>query len=223
MSRLNTTSHWRNSKSRERMLYYIRLTDVSLSRMKVHQAKLKILQDFKQKQKDLETQRRIQRSIITAEVRVTKMKKREELVQRVKGLALEKLTQAIKTDQSAYEGLLKKLLLQGLIKLNEPQVEVQCREIDVRTVQKVLEPAAREYEKMILETCGEKVSVQATLSRKMLPGPDIGDGTPSCAGGIKIAAREGKIVCDNTLNSRLEIAFADLMPVIRSMLFKTAV
>jgi len=198
--------------------------DFSLEKqMKVHQAKLKILQDFKQKQKDAETQRRIQRSIVTAEVRVRKMQKREELVQKVKSLALARVTQAVKTDQKTYESLLKKLILQGLIKLNEAHLEVQCREIDVRTVERVLEPAAREYEKMIQETCGEKVSVQVTLSRKMLPGPDIGDGTPSCAGGVKICAREGKIVCDNTINSRLDIAFADLMPVIRSMLFKSAV
>lgn len=191
--------------------------------MKVHQAKLKILQDVKQKQKDAETQRRIQRSIITAEVRVKKMQRREELVQKVKALALSRLTQAVKTDQKTYESLLKKLLIQGLIKLNESQVEVQCREIDVRTVERILEPAAREYEKMILDACNEKVSVTVKLSRKQLPGPDIGDGTPSCAGGIKISAKDGRIVCDNTLNSRLEVAFADLMPVIRSMLFKTAV
>jgi len=198
--------------------------DFSLEKqMKVHQAKLKILQEFKQKQKDAETQRRIQRSIILAEVRVRKMQKREELVQKVKALALSQVTQAVKTDQKAYETLLKKLLIQGLIKLNESQLEVQCREIDVRTVERILEPAAREYEQMILEACGEKVSVKVTVAKKSLPGPDIGDGTPSCAGGIKISAREGKIVCDNTLNSRLEIAFGDLMPVVRSLLFKTSV
>jgi V-type H+-transporting ATPase subunit E len=191
--------------------------------MKVHQAKLKILQDVKQKQKDAETQRRIQRSIITAGVRVKKMQKREELVQKVRALALDRVIAAVSADQKSYEQLLKKLLIQGMIKLNESRLEVQCREIDVRTVQRVLEPAAREYEKMILEACGETIKVEATLSNKMLPGPSIGDGTPSCAGGLKISAREGKIVCDNTLDSRLEIAFADLMPVIRSLLFKTAV
>jgi len=191
--------------------------------MKVHQAKLKILQDVKQKQKDAETQRRIQRSIITAEVRVKKMQRREELVQKVKAHALQKLVQAVSADQKRYETLLKQLLIQGMIKLNEPKLQVMCREIDARVVQRVLEPAAREYEQMILKECGETVKVEATLSNKMLPGPSIGDGTPSCAGGIKISARDGKIICDNTLDSRLEIAFADLMPVIRSILFKTAI
>jgi len=198
--------------------------DFSLEKqMKVHQAKLKILQDVKQKQKDIETQRRIQRSIIMAEVRVRKMHKRDELVQKVKAMALSKVTAAVSADQKNYEVLLKKLLIQGMIKLNEAKVQVQCREIDVRTVQKIMEPAAREYEKMIQEACKETVKVEASLSNKTLPGPSMGDGTPSCAGGLKILARDGKIICDNTLNSRLEIAFADLMPIIRSLLFKTSI
>lgn len=217
---------WRSSKSNELYAYIREGTNLFCHyylRMKVHQAKLKILQDVKQKQKDAETQRRIQRSIILAQVRVGKMQKREELVQKVKALALQKLVQAVAADQKNYELLLKKLLIQGLIKLNEAKLQVMCREIDARSVQKILEPAAREYEKMIQEACGETVRVEVTLSNKILPGPAIGDGTPSCAGGLKIVARDGRIVCDNTLNSRLEIAFADLMPVIRSILFKTAI
>jgi len=198
--------------------------DFSLEKqMKVHQAKLKILQDVKQKQKDAETQRRIQRSIILADVRVRKMQRRDELVQKVKAASLDRVVTAVSNDQKSYETLLKNLLVQGMIKLNEAKLEVQCREIDARTVQKVLEPAAREYERLINEACKETVKVEATISKKTLPGPSIGDGTPSCAGGIKISAKDGKIVCDNTLNSRLDIAFADLMPVIRSLLFKTAV
>ena len=220
------TSLWRNSaffveplRERRELTCHI----VYANRMKVHQAKLRILQDVKQKQKDMETQRRIQRSIVLAEVRVRKMQRREELVQQVRKLALQKVAQAVKTDQKAYETLLKNLLIQSLIKLNEARVEVACREIDIRTVERVFEPAAREYERLILEECNEKVSVVAALSKRTLPGPDIGDGTPSCSGGIKVLARDGRIICDQTLDARLDIAFAELMPIIRSMLFKTSV
>lgn len=184
---------------------------------------MKILSDIKQKQKDAETQRRITRSIVNAEIRVRKMHKREELVQKVKAQSLATVIDAIGKDQKNYELLLKKLLIQAMIKLNESHLEVIAREIDVRTVQKVLEPACREYEAMILEACGETIKMEVTLSKKTLPGPSTGDGTPSCAGGIKVSAKNGKVVLDNTIDSRLSIAFADLMPTIRKVLFTTSV
>jgi V-type H+-transporting ATPase subunit E len=39
------------------------------------------------------------------------------------------------------------------------------------------------------------------------------------AGGLKLTAARGRIVCDNTLDSRLQVAFQNLMPTIRSNLF----
>jgi V-type H+-transporting ATPase subunit E len=189
--------------------------------MKLHQAKLRIQQEYKQKQKAAETQRRIQRSVVTSEVRVRKMVAREELVQKVKEQTKTKLTQVATKDANAYSELLKKLIVQTLIKLNESKVEVQCREVDVKIVQKVMQDAATQYQQLIADACKEKVKVEITLSNKSLPGPSTGDGTPSCAGGVKVLAKGGRIICDNTLDSRLNIAFQDLMPVIRQMLFTT--
>ncbi|KAH9254662.1 hypothetical protein BASA81_007429 [Batrachochytrium salamandrivorans] len=186
-------------------------------------AKMKILADIKQKQKDAETQRRITRSVVNAEIRMRKMHKREALVQQVKTQSLAAVVDSISKDQKNYEVLLKKLLVQAMIKLNESELEVIAREIDVRTVQRVLEPACREYEQLILEACGETVKMHVVLSKKTLPGPSMGDGTPSCAGGIKVSAKNGKVVLDNTVDSRLNIAFADLMPTIRKVLFTTSV
>ncbi len=38
-------------------------------------------------------------------------------------------------------------------------------------------------------------------------------------GGVLLSAREGKIVCRNTLDSRLDLCFEALIPAIRGMLF----
>lgn len=38
---------------------------------------------------------------------------------------------------------------------------------------------------------------------------------PNSCGGIKVSARGGKIVCKNTLDSRLDIAFKEIKPQIR--------
>jgi hypothetical protein len=39
------------------------------------------------------------------------------------------------------------------------------------------------------------------------------------AGGVVLSARNGQIVCRNTLDSRLDIAFSQLKPQVRGTLF----
>ena len=194
--------------------------DFSLEKqVKVHDAKLKIQKEAAERQKAADTQRRIQRSVVSSEVRVRKMVARDQMVQKVKVQTKERLASQATRDPNAYAGMLLKLIVQGLIKLNESRVEVQCREMDAKLVQGVADKAARQYEQMILDACKERVKVEVVLSQKPLPGPANGSGAPSCSGGVKLLARGGRIVCDNTLDSRLNIAFEDLMPVVRKMLF----
>ncbi len=42
------------------------------------------------------------------------------------------------------------------------------------------------------------------------------------AGGVKLTADRGRIICDNTLDARLDIAFDELIPRIRKGLFDSA-
>lgn len=44
----------------------------------------------------------------------------------------------------------------------------------------------------------------------------------TCAGGISVASANGKIVCSNTLDDRLRIAFAANLPEFRAALFGKA-
>lgn len=48
------------------------------------------------------------------------------------------------------------------------------------------------------------------------------DERDSCAGGISVASANGKIVCSNTLDDRLKIAFAANLPEFRAALFGKA-
>lgn len=41
-------------------------------------------------------------------------------------------------------------------------------------------------------------------------------------GGVALSAANGRIVCDNTLSSRLTVIYAELLPKIRGLLFPTA-
>jgi V-type H+-transporting ATPase subunit E len=44
-----------------------------------------------------------------------------------------------------YRRLLKELILQGLIKLMEPEVNIRCRKSDFAIVERVMDEAAAEY------------------------------------------------------------------------------
>ncbi|KAG0491815.1 hypothetical protein HPP92_005213 [Vanilla planifolia] len=42
---------------------------------------------------------------------------------------------------------------------------------------------------------------------------------PFCSGGVVLASRDGKIVCENTLDARLDVVFRKKLPEIRKLLF----
>ena len=40
-----------------------------------------------------------------------------------------------------------------------------------------------------------------------------------CSGGVVLASNNGRIVCDNTLDRRLELAYEGLLPQVRGQMF----
>ncbi len=110
------------------------------------------------------------KSVAIGEARVKKMITREELVQEVKEEAASKLAKIASEDQGAYKDLLRKLIVQGLIKLNESQVVVLCREVDAKTISTLLDSCTDTYKKMIKEACSEDVKCSVSLNQtKFLP------------------------------------------------------
>lgn len=192
--------------------------------MMVHTAKLKLQQEFKQREKDIETEKRIAKAKAEAEHRVRLMNEREKLLQDVRDSALLALSQ-VSHDKTKYSNLLKELIVQGLIKMNEPEVEVIVRKEDYDLAKHIYKDAASLYRTMIKEATGQEVACSLSLNPndQALPPAPKGDGAKSCSGGVKLLALGGKIVCDNTLDSRLEIAIEALMPTIRSTLFTSTV
>jgi len=131
--------------------------------MMVHNSKLKLQKDFKQMEKDIQTQKRIVKAKAEAAHRVKLMDEREQLIQDVKEAAIDALIPATK-DEKKYKDMLKKLIIQGLIKLNEAKATVLCRECDVSLVQEAIKEAGPEYKKLIQETTGATPSCDLTVS-----------------------------------------------------------
>jgi V-type H+-transporting ATPase subunit E len=178
----------------------------------VHEAKLAIQEEFAKKEKDREIQERIARSAEIGECRVKKMKLRDELLQTLVKEAGAKC--AVVARGNNYPQLVQKLIVQGLIKIEENEVTVYCRKEDVSMVKKILPAAVNEYVDIMQRESGVKLSPAVKLSEDpahMLP--------QSTYGGVMLTAIAGKIVCDNTMASRLNLVYEELLPSIRAILF----
>ena len=176
----------------------------------VHEAKLGIQDEFAAKEKDRQVQERIARSAEIGACRVQKMKLRDGLLQELLKEAGSKCAMVVKG--SNYKQLVQKLLVQGLIKIEENEVQVHCRQADAAVVQSILQPAVQEYVDLMQRESGVTLQPKVTLeTTQSLP--------DSTYGGVLLTALGGKIVCDNTLASRLNLVYEELLPSIRAILF----
>jgi V-type H+-transporting ATPase subunit E len=178
----------------------------------VHEAKLAIQDEFAGKEKDREIQERIARSAEIGECNVKKMKIRDELLQSLLTEAGGKCSMVAKGQN--YPQLLQKLIVQGLIKIEEIEVTIYCRNEDRASVASILPAAIEEYVEIIERESGIKLSPKVSLNEN--EAKDLADAT---YGGVCLTAINGKIVCDNTLQARLTLVYEELLPSIRSILF----
>ena len=110
----------------------------------------------------------------------------------------------LSNDTAAYKGLQAKLLLQGLLRLCEPEVTVTVRSTDVQTIQDLVPDAQSKFK----EATGRDTQIT------------VKEGLPSdSAGGMKLSALGGRIVVDNTLEERLNILEDKMLPELRFELF----
>lgn len=178
----------------------------------VHEAKLAIQDEFAKKEKDRDIQERIARSAEIGECRVKKMKLRDELLQTLIVEAGAKCGMVARGQN--YPHLLQKLIVQGLIKIEENDITVFCRQEDVSVVTQILPAAVEEYVEIIERESGVKLTPNVKLN-----GDRNKDLDESSYGGVMLTAINGKIILDNTMASRLMLVYEELLPSIRAILF----
>ena len=136
---------------------------------------------------------------------MSKMKLRFEMIEKIQQEVQNKLVTTL-TNPSAYQELLRKLILQGMIKLLEEKIEVQCLKKDIATVKEVARKCEAEFEGMCVVKSQLIINEHRTLPESEL-------------GGIILTSYHGKIVCNNTLRVRLEYALQMFLPDVRRSLF----
>jgi len=146
------------------------------------------------------------------------MKERNNCIEKIREEMKVRLQQVRTTDRARYLGTLKNLILQAMIKLLEPSLIIRCREEDKKDIQKMTNDLEKEYTAFMASKTGRdeyncKLSVME--ERYILDEHDDG------CGGIVMYTEDKKIVCPNMLSSRLQLAFEECLPQIRSTLFPT--
>ncbi|KAL8434633.1 hypothetical protein ACSSS7_003031 [Eimeria intestinalis] len=202
------------------------LEDFNIEKLKlVQQMKDKIRQEFDKKAKKLEVQRSIDRSTAINKARLRRIGAQEQVVNEVCMQSQKQLAE-ISSDSAKYRELLTDLIVQGLLRLLEPEVIIKCREVDRPVVESVLSAAAAKYSNVLSTEAGLNKSVKLAVDKtgRYLPPPPTSDpGVPSCCGGVILQTPDGRISCDNTLDARLKMVVTECAPAIRMQLFTTPI
>ncbi|XP_039116316.1 V-type proton ATPase subunit E-like [Dioscorea cayenensis subsp. rotundata] len=181
----------------------------------VEAEKKKIKQEYERKEKQVEIRKKIEYSMQLNASRIKVLQAQDDLVNSMKETAAKELLH-VSHNHHAYKHLLKELIVQSLLRLMEPAVLLRCRKEDVEHVESILQSAKEEY--------AEKANVHhpdILIDNIYLPSAPSHHNPHGlhCSGGVVLASRDGKIVCENTLDARLEVVFRKKLPEIRKRLF----
>ena len=103
-------------------------------------------------------------STLTNKSRLRLLQQREEHLQDLFGSARE-LVNVLAQDESRYVQFLEGVIVQGLLRLLEPEVTVHAREKDVEIARRAGEGAAKQYNEISGRTV--TVTVEGTLSKDL--------------------------------------------------------
>ena len=119
-----------------------------------------------------------------------------------------------------------------MIKMLEPVIYVRCLERDSNLVEGLLNEVKNDFKSLIAkegmpDEVGQvdvKVDKRFYLAERQVSQGvnnrvEKSEENNKCFGGVILTNEDGLIVCKNTLDSRVELAFQHMLPIIRSNLF----
>jgi len=172
--------------------------------------KQKIRAEYEKKEKNVEVQKRIAQSNEVRLARLKSLKERDDAMQSVLAEAAAKLPSL--TQGSGYQSLLEGLILESLILVMEPKMQVKGVSGQGAVTQKAMAGAIPKY----------KAWAQKNQSAEFVAGIEVTFDPASLSGGIggvQVSGFGGKITLDNTLQSRLMLAYETHLPQLAAVLF----
>lgn len=173
----------------------------------VQQQRVKIMEYYERKEKQVELQKKIQNSSLLNQARLRVLKAREDHLKDLIEDARKQLGK-ITSDKTKYKKILEGLIAQGLYQLLEPNVTIRCKERDVDLVRDAWPVAVEMYR----NATKEKKDVKITVDTESFLPADV-------SGGVELTAQGNKFLVENTLESRLDLISRQMVPEIRTTLF----
>lgn len=94
----------------------------------------------------------------------------------------------------------------------EESLKLIVLEKDAETVQGMIAECEKEYEELMKKETGREIKCKLELdASEALEEKDLG--------GVVLTTADGRIVCRNTVASKLRLSYDELLPKIRSLLF----
>mmetsp|Transcript_20914 Transcript_20914/g.18546 ORF Transcript_20914/g.18546 Transcript_20914/m.18546 type:complete len:232 (+) Transcript_20914:23-718(+) len=184
----------------------------------VTEGKRTVVENIEKSRRELQTELNINRSTQVNKSRMRKMNVRNDLMIELVKNTLSFLEEKFSDPESdEYREVIKKLIIQALIKLLESKVLIKCREKDLEMIEGLIEEVQDEYaELMLRETERDEYTVEIEIIQDNYIKEDSPAGR---CGGVVLCSTDKLIVCSNTLNERLSLCYEESLPVLRKKLF----
>ena len=193
-------------------------------------------EDFQKKLQKLTQDLNIARSKSVNETRLEKMKARNECIDKIRGETRDKLiAQFVNASNSTYRKCIKNLIIQvrinplkislsqGMIKLLEKELLLKCKRDDLQLIRELIPECEHEFEEIMAREVnqneGDEVKVEYKTKLILVDTEFLNADASGKCGGVVLTSLDKRIVCDNTLESRLNLCFEELLPQIRKTLF----
>lgn len=189
-------------------------------------AKAKIEEEAKATYQKEEVALKIAKSKQQNDRRIERMKHVNVHIDQLRVETRAQINQKLSQDPDAYKELLKKLLLQGLIKLMEANIVVKCRAQDQEILEEIQDEVVSQYREMIVNEvklfegkAPDDIPCNIMIDKEN-PIESIDDNAETGSlGGINMLAKKGKIVLTQTIDSRIDLCFQAAIPAIRHQMF----
>lgn len=155
--------------------------------------------------------KKIEKSRLINEMRLSKMSKRYGYLETLKGDIRKELEKRLQNKEE-YKKLLKNLILQAMIKLMEPETTLRCLRNDVALIESLIKDCQNEFNQLVQKECKRTVDSKVKIDKDNF----IED---KFLGGIVLTCLNGNIVVSNTIDSRIDFAFQEMLPEIREGLY----
>jgi len=171
--------------------------------------KAKMREEFKQREKRIEIENKITKQKVLDGYRMELLKAEDSKKTELKDMVKKRFANVVK-DSGKYKEFLKQAMIQAFLLIwDEEEVTVSCRKQDQKVVQSLMDSAMKEVKSRAQKECNTTLAMKATFNDKPI----------NCSGGVIVSARGGKVVCDNTLDARLNIVMRTELPMVRERLF----